>query len=71
LKGSVSTFAAQGAIDAALKLERIARSGELTSAEDAYTSLAAEIRRLRAALESLIAAQNAPAGAVPSKGDGK
>jgi len=69
LKGSVSTFAAQAAIDAALKLERIARSGELMGAGDAYASLAAEIRRLRAALQDLMSAQNTTTGAVPLKSE--
>ncbi|MGB6200400.1 MAG: response regulator, partial [Candidatus Acidiferrales bacterium] len=57
LKGSVATFAAQPAFDAALKLEEIARSGNLTGAEDAYASLAEEVRRLRIALENRSASQ--------------
>jgi two-component system, sensor histidine kinase and response regulator len=65
LKGSVSTFAAQAAIEATLKLERIARSGELMAAADAYAVLAAEIRRVRAALQDLMSAENAATGAVP------
>jgi two-component system, sensor histidine kinase and response regulator len=52
LKGSVATFAAKAALDAALKLEAIARSGDLTSADTAAASLAEEIRRLRLALET-------------------
>ncbi|MGC1188606.1 MAG: response regulator [Candidatus Acidiferrales bacterium] len=57
LKGSVATFAAQPAFDAALKLEEIARSGNLTGAEDAFASLAEEVRRLRIALENRSASQ--------------
>jgi len=51
LKGSVATFAAKPALDAALKLEAIARSGDLSGADAAAVSLAEEIRRLRAVLE--------------------
>jgi two-component system sensor histidine kinase/response regulator len=56
LKGSVATFAAQGAVDAALKLERLGRSGDLKSAEQAYAALESQMNRLRAQLKSLGAA---------------
>ena len=54
LKGSVSTFAAKDAIDAAYKLEMIGREGRMDAAESAAESLAHEVVRLRAALEELI-----------------
>ena len=53
LKGSIATFAAQGAHDAALQLERLARAGDLSAAENAYLVLANEIQRLKPALEDL------------------
>ena len=57
LKGSVATFAAQGAFDAALKLERLGRSGDLKAAEHAYAALESQMRQFRAALHSLSAAR--------------
>jgi CheY-like chemotaxis protein len=57
LKGSVATFSAQDALAAALKLERLGRSGDLEEAERAYAALANEIERLRSALEALSARQ--------------
>jgi two-component system sensor histidine kinase/response regulator len=53
LKGSISTFAARDATEAALRLEDLARSGELAGAEDAYRLLAAQVERLKHALEGL------------------
>jgi two-component system sensor histidine kinase/response regulator len=53
LKGSLSTFAARDATEAALRLEDLARAGELEGAEDAYRLLAAQVERLKQALESL------------------
>ena len=50
------TFAAQDAFEAALKLERLARAGELNGVEEGFAVLAAEVERLRTALESLSAA---------------
>ena len=58
LKGSVATFAAQPAFEAALKLETIARSGEFTGAEDAQAALETEVERLRSELQELIAASS-------------
>jgi two-component system, sensor histidine kinase and response regulator len=55
MKGSVATFSAQHAFDAALKLERLARAEELTGVDEAFAVLAAEAGRLRTALESLSA----------------
>jgi hypothetical protein len=53
MKGSVATFSAQHAFDAALKLERLARAGELAGVDEAFAAMAAEVGRLRTALESL------------------
>ncbi len=53
MKGSVATFSAQPAFEAALKLERLARAGELGGAADAFDTLKVEVGRLRTALESL------------------
>jgi two-component system sensor histidine kinase/response regulator len=53
LKGSMSTFAARDATEAALRLEELARSGDLADAESAYRLLAAQVDRLKQALESL------------------
>ena len=57
LKGSVATFAAQGAFDAALKLERLGRAGELGAAEQAYAELESQMERLRTALQFLSTAR--------------
>jgi two-component system sensor histidine kinase/response regulator len=53
LKGSISTFAAQDATEAALRLEDLARVGEFAGAEDAYRLLVAQVERLKQALEAL------------------
>jgi two-component system, sensor histidine kinase and response regulator len=53
LKGSLSTFAARDATEAALRLEDLARAGELEGAEDAYRLLVAQLERLKQALEGL------------------
>jgi two-component system sensor histidine kinase/response regulator len=53
LKGSMSTFAARDATEATLRLEELAHSGELANAEGAYALLAAQVERLKRALESL------------------
>jgi len=47
LKGSLSTFAARDATEAALRLEDLARAGELEGAEDAYRLLVAQLERLK------------------------
>jgi len=54
LKGSVGNFAAQSSVEAALNLENAAKSGNPVEAELAYSALAAEIDRLRPALEALV-----------------
>jgi CheY-like chemotaxis protein len=53
LKGSMSTFAARDATEAALRLEELASEGELVDAEGAYRLLATQVERLKQALESL------------------
>jgi HPt (histidine-containing phosphotransfer) domain-containing protein len=55
LKGAVATLAAQRAFDAALRLERLGRAGDLAEAENAYAALESQIERLRSMLESLVA----------------
>jgi PAS domain S-box-containing protein len=53
LKGSVSTFAAQDALNAVLKVEAIGQSKNLDGAADACALLEKEIERLQFALVSL------------------
>ena len=53
LKGAVATLAAQKAFDAALRLERLGRAGDLSEAERAYEALESQIERLRSVLETL------------------
>jgi HPt (histidine-containing phosphotransfer) domain-containing protein len=53
LKGSMSTFAARDATEAAFRLEELASEGELVDAEGAYRLLATQVERLKQALESL------------------
>ncbi|HYL39361.1 MAG TPA: Hpt domain-containing protein [Bryobacteraceae bacterium] len=53
LKGSVSTFGARGAFEAALALERKGRSGDLTDIEDGLSTLELALRALRPELEAL------------------
>ncbi len=55
LKGSVSTFGAQRAFEAALALERKGRSGDLTGAEESLRKLENVFEALR---PELIAIQN-------------
>ncbi len=53
LKGSVSNFGAEPAFQAALRLERMGRSGDLFGAEEALAALETEIVRLQPALTAL------------------
>ncbi len=53
LKGSVSTFGAQGAFDAALALERKGRSGDLSGLEEGLGQLENALVTLRPELETL------------------
>ena len=50
LRGSLTTFAAQAAFDAALELEAMGRTGDLTGAEAAFVSLRDALRHLQKAL---------------------
>ena len=59
LKGSVVTFAAAPAADAALALELLGRDGEVEAAGEALTRLEAEIPRLVDALAPLVKQQPA------------
>ncbi len=53
LKGSVANFAASNAFEAALKLEKIGRQGNLTQAKSALAELEAELARLAPLLTTL------------------
>jgi hypothetical protein len=59
LKGAVGTFGADAAFEAALRIETMARSGDLTHAELAYAALEAALTRIRPALEAWAAARSA------------
>lgn len=52
-KGSAGNFSAKGTVEAALKLERIARSGNLEGAASAFLRLENEIARMIPALAAL------------------
>jgi protein-histidine pros-kinase len=54
LKGSVGVFAAQGAFDAALKLQEMGRGGDLSGAEEAFEELKGRTARLLEALASAV-----------------
>jgi CheY-like chemotaxis protein len=54
LKGSVAAFGALGAFDAALKVERLGRSGEAIGMDELVGTLEAEVNQLKAALEDLV-----------------
>ncbi len=53
LKGSVSTFGAKRAFDAALALERKGRSGDLTNVEEGFSNLECALGALRPELEEI------------------
>ena len=53
LRGSVSNFAARAAVEASLKLEMMARHGDLTESEQALDALEEEIERLTPTLQGL------------------
>jgi HPt (histidine-containing phosphotransfer) domain-containing protein len=55
LKGVVANFGARSAFAAALRLETLGRAGGLAPTEEAYTTLAAAVQRLDAALTRLLA----------------
>ena len=53
LKGSVANFLAAGAVQAALRLERMGASGDLMGAREACRALEVEVMRLRQALAEM------------------
>lgn len=53
IKGSVGNFGAEPAFQAALRLEKMGRTGDLTGVEEACAVLEAEMERLRPALAEL------------------
>lgn len=53
LKGSLSNFVAADAVSAAIRVEHIARSGDLTAAREACTALECEIELVKRALAEL------------------
>jgi HPt (histidine-containing phosphotransfer) domain-containing protein len=50
LKGSVRIFAATAATDAALELEKMGAAGDLSGAEERWTTLSQQVELLKAAL---------------------
>jgi HPt (histidine-containing phosphotransfer) domain-containing protein len=56
LKGSVGTFCARAAVDAAAELERIGQSGNLSSADGALAALVNEIERVGQELSDFVKA---------------
>jgi two-component system sensor histidine kinase/response regulator len=66
LKGAVSTFVAQRAIDAAAKLEHLAETGDLAAVPEASAALEAEVAKLRQALQTLGDGGKIPANEVSS-----
>jgi PAS domain S-box-containing protein len=54
LKGSVGNFAAQPAFEAAFRLEKIGRAGDLTEAESGFQALLQEIEPLKLAFAELV-----------------
>ena len=53
LKGSISNFGAEPAVDSALALEKIGRSGDLTDAVAAYAKLEAVMQQLHPCFQAL------------------
>ena len=56
LKGSIANFGADSAVQAALALEKLGRSGNLTGANEAYADLASIMEQLHPSFEKLAAA---------------
>jgi two-component system, sensor histidine kinase and response regulator len=53
LKGAVSNFSVQKTYDAALALEKIGRSGDLSNASGAFKTLMTEIENAKQAIDAL------------------
>ena len=53
LKGSVGNFSAAPAFEAAYRLEKMGRDGDIAHAEEAYTALEGELKRLQPVLMTL------------------
>ena len=53
LKGSVGNFAAEATFQAALKLEKMGRAGELNGVDSAFAALETEMQRLQPAIAAL------------------
>jgi PAS domain S-box-containing protein len=62
LKGMVGSFGAHPATDAAWRLEKIGKTQDLEVAQEAYTTLEAEMKRLEVALTALAAEISTPDG---------
>ena len=62
LKGSAGVFKAEAAVDAAQRLEKMGRDGDLDGAEEALSALARELDRLKPVLAERIADAKLQAG---------
>jgi HPt (histidine-containing phosphotransfer) domain-containing protein len=56
LKGAAGVFGAEGAVQAALTLERLGRTQELAGVESAHGQLEQELERLRLAMDAMVRA---------------
>jgi HPt (histidine-containing phosphotransfer) domain-containing protein len=54
LKGSISVFAAEGAYEAAQRLEAMGREGDLAAFDETWHALQAEVEKLKATLDALL-----------------
>ncbi len=54
LKGAVSNFSATRAFEAALNLEKIGKTGDLSKAPEAFEKLKIEVENLKAAMNELM-----------------
>ena len=70
LKGSVANFAAQQAVELALKLERLGRAGEIDNAQRTFEALSTEVERVRVALILLQAQQKESSELAIPQGEG-
>jgi PAS domain S-box-containing protein len=66
LKGAVTSFVARDASEAALRLEKMGRSGDLSAAAGAVAALVQEVERLRPALTALAEQAAAPTADRPA-----